>query len=158
AKCSGALRRPGTVQGARQMSEGCFMCSGLYIKANCQLPCWDDVGEQLILRHLSAEHLAAGREENILNDPALIHIRRSFKNDELPFPDVCNKCAVRGKGMHRGEVLDKLEVLHVEPSFLCALACPLCISPRERLKIQKGLSPRSWQLQRAAEEPDKGWL
>lgn len=120
------------------MPSGCFMCSGLYIKANCQLPCWDDVGEKLILRKLSPSSLVAGEEQDILNDPALLHIRRSFKNDELPFPNFCKKCAVRGKGVHRGEILHALEVLHVEPSFLCALACPLCISPRERLRVQTG--------------------
>ncbi len=38
----------------------CMMCTSLYVKANGDIPCWDDVGESHILRRftISASDLA----------------------------------------------------------------------------------------------------
>jgi hypothetical protein len=33
---------------------GCLMCDSLYIKANGEMPCWDDVGESRVLRKLDS--------------------------------------------------------------------------------------------------------
>jgi hypothetical protein len=41
---------------------GCFMCNSLYVRANRETPCWDDVGEQMILRVLDEHALQNERE------------------------------------------------------------------------------------------------
>jgi hypothetical protein len=51
------------------------MTQGLYLKANGELPCWDDVGESHILRKLSPAALANGEEINISTTSSLNHIR-----------------------------------------------------------------------------------
>jgi hypothetical protein len=54
------------------------MCQSLYVKANGDLPCWDDAGEELILRTLNPNRLQHGAEETIFYSPPLQHIRQSF--------------------------------------------------------------------------------
>ncbi len=44
---------------------GCLMCDSLYIKANGELPCWDDAGEEKILRALDLDALAKGEEKEL---------------------------------------------------------------------------------------------
>ena len=74
------------------------MCDSLYVKANGELPCWDDVGEELIFRKLDAEKLRDGLERNIFHSPELLHIRESFLRGENPHTGLCERCAVRGHG------------------------------------------------------------
>lgn len=120
------------------LQRGCFMTQGLYLKANGELPCWDDVGESRILRRLDPEALANGLERNISSFRELEHIRTSFAEGEYPHPGLCETCAVRSAGLPHEQV-DRtvLQVLHVEPSWMCHLSCPQCI-PQKLRKSLKG--------------------
>jgi molybdenum cofactor biosynthesis enzyme MoaA len=132
------------------------MCNALYVKANGELPCWDDVGEERILRRLSEEALVRGEEEALFSFPELVRIRRCFAEGRDPHPELCPGCAVRGHGRVVSERPRVMHVLHVEPSYLCHLACPQCIPPRLRRELKGppyNMSPRFYaallgQLQR----------
>jgi tetratricopeptide (TPR) repeat protein len=113
-----------------------MMTAGLYVKANGELPCWDDVGEDRILRVLDPKRLAAGEEADLFRFPGLQEIRRAFLEGRDPHPDLCPRCAVRGHGRLAGLTPTVIDVLHVEPSFLCHLACPQCVPPKRRRKVK----------------------
>jgi len=124
------------VETARAM-RGCFMTRGLYLKANGELPCWDDVGESKILRKLDPVALAEGRETDLTTFRELRHIRESFAAGALPYSDLCEKCGVRSTGPAPHDTRDDtLQVLHVEPSFMCHLSCPLCIPQKARKSLK----------------------
>jgi molybdenum cofactor biosynthesis enzyme MoaA len=110
----------------------CMMCTSLYVKANGDIPCWDDVGESHILRRfaLSASDQAA---EPLFHSPELVHIRESHRAGMIPFPGLCERCAVFGHG--ELPVISKptaMQVLHLEASYLCHLSCPQCIPAKLR--------------------------
>ncbi|MCG8462369.1 MAG: hypothetical protein MI919_39295, partial [Holophagales bacterium] len=112
------------------------MCDSLYVKPDGALPCWDDVGEDLILRRLDEAELVAGRERPIFHGPELVRLRRAFLEGRVPHPDFCSRCPLRGHGVARGLEPAEINVLHVEPAFLCQLACPQCFSPKQRLGLK----------------------
>lgn len=105
------------------------MCDSLYVKANGELPCWDDVGEDLILGTVD-------EKDSLFHSPALVEIRRAFLEGRDPHPQVCSRCAVRGHGIATTLHPRTLRVLHIEPCYLCQLACPQCIAPRHRLQLK----------------------
>lgn len=122
---------------------GCFMMRGLYLKANGELPCWDDVGESRILRKLDPLALAEGRETNISDFTELRHIRSSFQAGKLPYPGLCETCAVQTCGSPIDKIDDSvLQVLHVEPSWMCHLSCPQCVPQ----KMRKSLKGPPWHM------------
>lgn len=119
------------------IERGCFMTQGLYLKANGELPCWDDVGESKILRKLDPLATSEGRELNISKFDALLHIRRSFAEGQFPHPGLCERCAVRSAGVpHREVDPTVLQVLHVEPSYMCHLSCPQCVPQKLRKSLK----------------------
>lgn len=113
------------------------MCDSLYVKPDGGLPCWDDVGEDLILRTLDEQKLIAGEEEPVFYTPELKHVRRSFQAGELPYPDFCTRCPLNGHGLATSLEPRIMNVLHVEPAWLCQLACPQCFTPKERMGLKK---------------------
>ncbi|MEM6797661.1 MAG: hypothetical protein AAF725_27080, partial [Acidobacteriota bacterium] len=66
------------------------MCDSLYIKPGGAMPCWDDVGEDLILRRLDERRLVAGQESAIFFSPELKQIRAEFQAGRMPHPDFCS--------------------------------------------------------------------
>lgn len=116
---------------------GCMMTSALYLKANGEMPCWDDVGESKILRQLDAAALEDGQEKGLSSFDAIKHIRKSFAAGEFPHPGLCEGCAVNQAGPD-AHSLDPttLEVVHVEPSYMCHLSCPQCIPQKMRKKLK----------------------
>src|SRR6266487_4322445 len=92
---------------------GCTMCHSLYVKANGEMPCWDDIGETLILRTLDESALQSNRESPIFHGPELQHIRKSFIAGQDPYPGLCDFCAVRGHhGIETTLRPRSMEVLH----------------------------------------------
>ncbi len=55
---------------------GCIMCNSLYVKANGEVPCWEDVGEDLIFRTLQAGALGQRKERNIFHTRSKSRSRR----------------------------------------------------------------------------------
>jgi ectoine hydroxylase-related dioxygenase (phytanoyl-CoA dioxygenase family)/molybdenum cofactor biosynthesis enzyme MoaA len=123
----------------------CLMCHSLYVKANGDLPCWDDVGEELVLGSIDVSRLM-NAEQAIFYSPQLQHIRQSFLAGKDPHPEFCRRCAVRGYGGgHNSLRPETMDLLHVEASYLCHLSCPQCIpaSVRRTLKAPPyHMSPR----------------
>jgi len=115
---------------------GCIMCDGLYIKANGEMPCWDDVGEELILRHLAPAKTEQSVERDLFYFPELTRLREEFLAGRLPQPEYCPRCAVLGHGQATSVRPAVVQVLHIEPSFLCHLACPQCIPPKLRRELK----------------------
>jgi len=125
------------------------MCDSLYVKANGELPCWDDVGESRILRRLELPSLMNGSERELFSHSELIHIRRSFMNHRVPFPEMCDTCAVRNHGPSRLAIQPRsMRILHIEPSYLCHLSCPQCIPAA----IRKDLTTPPYNMPVAAFE------
>src|SRR4029078_13142350 len=89
-----------------------------------------------ILRRLDYSDLLAGREVDLFCHPSLIKIRSSFLNGRVPFPGLCDFCAVRHHGPPVTSVTpDTMQILHVEPSYLSHLSCPQCIAAQDRKSL-----------------------
>jgi len=114
---------------------GCLMTDSLFIRANGDLACWDDVGEYLILRTISPDALRRGQELDLFDFDELKRIRASFLSGEAPH-EICSRCAVRGLGGTTSLRPRQMRILHLEASFICHLKCPLCISPQKRRKLR----------------------
>ncbi len=110
----------------------CMMCTSLYVKANGDIPCWDDVGESHILRRFAPD--ASGQAiEPLFHSPELVHIRESLRAGTLPFPGLCEGCAVLGHGeLPTASKPTAIQILHLEASYLCHLSCPQCIPAKLR--------------------------
>jgi len=121
-----------------------LMCDSLYLKSNGEMPCWDDVGEDHVLRVITEEESERGFEDDLFGFQQLLHIRQSFLNGRLPFGELCSRCAVREHGVADSLHPKTIRVLHIEPTFLCQLDCPQCIAPKLRKQLKKSpyfLSP-----------------
>ncbi|MET3763070.1 hypothetical protein [Sphingomonas sp. UYEF23] len=131
------LDNEATFSTPKTAERGCFMTQGLYLKANGEMPCWDDVGESKILRQLDPKKLEEGGEIDIYRFGALKHIRTEFAAGRLPYPGLCDGCAVRCAGIPEAhEAPNVMQVLHVEPSYLCHLSCPQCIPQKLRKSLK----------------------
>ncbi len=116
----------------------CIMADSLYVKANGEMPCWCDSGEQLILETLTVEKLM-DPSFDAFNHPKIQVIRDAFhREDRYPFPSTCRRCAMVYPDAERDRSLyrDGIDTLHVESSWLCNLDCPLCIPKKERKSLK----------------------
>jgi len=113
------------------------MCDSLYVKANGEMPCWDDSGEDLILRQLEPGAMIAGREQNLFEFDRLVAIRRAFLSGHAPYPEYCNRCAMYGHGRAERLRPKVMRVLHVEASYLCHLNCWYCVPSKERRRSKR---------------------
>lgn len=126
----------------------CRMCEMLYVKANGELPCGSDKGEDILLGKLplgdsrgTSRFWQRSRNKinivrDVLNGPIFRRIRRSFLENQFPF-DTCAICPLlETEGNLLGEVVESLYAIHLEPSFLCHVDCAACINPRERKKLK----------------------
>jgi organic radical activating enzyme len=106
----------------------CGILRSLYIKANGQILCDDDMGEQILLGLPDYKSTDTGIHD-VLNNENYRHIRESFRDGKEPWPGVCNKCALfrpnqgPGPDLLKARVIDKLQL---ESSLACALRCPSC--------------------------------
>jgi len=113
------------------------MSHSLYVKANGEMPCWDDIGETLTLRTLDEGALQDNRELPIFHGIELQRIRQSFISGRDPHPELCNLCAVRGHAAIETVLHPRtMEVLHLEASYLCHLSCPQCIPAKDRRSLK----------------------
>ncbi len=113
----------------------CVMCNSLYVKANGELPCWDDAGEDIILGSLGQNGLHQ-LGSPIFHSPQLEQIRRSFMQGNNPHP-ICSSCAVRGFGGGHDSIRPAvIHVLHLESSYLCGLSCPQCLPATARHSLK----------------------
>jgi hypothetical protein len=71
-----------------------MMCHSLLIRANGEIPCWDDVGEKLMLRSLDEKALRNGQEPPIFYGVELSRIWQEFLCGRDPNPELCHSCAM----------------------------------------------------------------
>jgi len=116
----------------------CSMCNSIYMKANGEMPCQCSTGESIILHKLDIDAVKnIDFARDIFFGKKYTFIRNSFRNNRLPFPDHCARCSWLRWGSNK-EILSKnntintIELLHIEPSFLCTLDCLCCIPQNER--------------------------
>jgi wyosine [tRNA(Phe)-imidazoG37] synthetase (radical SAM superfamily) len=129
------------IQGAMlpRSLRACIMYDSLYVKANGEMPCWDDVGEARILRTLGYDDLITGNEEDLFSFSELRYIRTSFAHGKTPYPGLCEFCAVREHGPLIAEVKPgTIRILHIEASYLCQLSCLQCIPAKDRKHLKDG--------------------
>src|SRR6266436_1467107 len=118
-------------------ARGCMMSHSLYVKANGEMLCWEDIGETLTLRTLDEGALQDNRELPIFHGIELQRIRQSFISGRDPHPELCNLCAVRGHAAIETVLHPRtMEVLHLEASYLCHLSCPQCIPAKDRRSLK----------------------
>ena len=118
----------------------CGILRSLYVKANGQILCDDDFGEQILLGTLGYEAEEGPGIDDILDNENYRHIRDSFGRGEPPWPDVCTRCALfrprqpPGPDLLKSRIIDKIQI---ESSLACALKCPSC-SNLMQLRTRKG--------------------
>jgi molybdenum cofactor biosynthesis enzyme MoaA len=116
----------------------CMMCDSLYVKANGEMPCWCDAGDDLILDRLTTDKLS-DPSFDLFNHPQIRKIRQSFHiENSLPFPEICARCGATLEDRARDTRLmrDIVEVLHIEASWLCNLDCPQCVPLAKRTLLK----------------------
>jgi hypothetical protein len=113
----------------------CQILRTLYLKANGELPCEDDVGEDVVLGKVTLD--PGWSIVDHFNGAQFSHIRASFQQDKEPWPDVCPRCPLfRGHETFRDEIVHRrIEKLQIEPSLACTLRCPCCSQPMQ-LKVR----------------------
>ncbi len=118
----------------------CPAVDSLFVRAWGALSCWDDAGAETTIQDFdSSLHYA----EDVFYGPVHERIRSSLYENKLPFPGICSRCICLETDVeHSTRAVDQktMKVLHVEPSYRCALDCPGCI-PRHIRKFAP--TPRS---------------
>ncbi len=118
----------------------CPAVDSMFVRAWGALSCWDDAGAETTIQDFDE---SIHYSEDIFYGPVFDHIRVSMYNRKLPFPDHCSRCICLETDVeHSSRNVDQkiMKILHVEPSYRCALDCPGCI-PRHLRKFAP--TPRS---------------
>lgn len=127
---------------------GCYMCSGIFVKADNSLGCSCMIGYYYSLGDISKINMA-----EFLEGPLMNYIRESFKEGYEPF-DFCKHCVSRSTNYPHNADPDNSRssdvqniTIHVEPSNRCNLWCEACICTNER---NSSNSPKRVDLKYAA--------
>ena len=104
----------------------CAILSTLYVRANGEIPCYDDAGAQITLSHVCADRQFLAEME--LDNHNYQHIRQALKAGRPPWTDVCGRCAMLRPAEPFSDLLatKRIRTLQVEPTLACALDCPGC--------------------------------
>jgi len=116
----------------------CAILSMLYLRANGEIPCYDDAGSKVSLGH-AVDRDGLVDIDAILGGQPYQHIRRSMRKQEMPWGNVCASCALIRPNEAYADLLSerRIQTLQIEPTLACALACPGCTRTadvRERAK------------------------
>lgn len=117
----------------------CEILRTLYVKANGEILCNDDQGEQVVLGIPDYESDSLGIDSLFANRH-YDHIRASFANGVVPWPGICEKCAfLRRLEAFSCDLLSTrvIQKIQFESSLSCALRCPSC-SNKTQLEIRDG--------------------
>jgi MoaA/NifB/PqqE/SkfB family radical SAM enzyme len=107
---------------------GCFMCDGLFVKADNTLGCSCQVGYYANLGNIADINVG-----ELVNGPLISYIRESFRSGQEPF-DMCRTCLSRS--IDYPEKYDDRNIsLHIEPSNHCNLYCEVCTCTDERISV-----------------------
>ena len=122
----------------------CDILQHLYIRANGDVPCWDDFGERIILGNIGDKGVTA-----ILEGERFGHIRSHLAAGKVPWPGVCDKCALLRRHATLSNTLSarRIHTLQVEPTLACNLRCPAC-SNGDQVRLRPRplvLHPTIWE-------------
>jgi len=108
------------------------------MRSSGDVPCQDDVGEDVLLGRVNAGQ-RDWSVESIINGPFYNAIRSSLQDGRPPWPGFCERCAFFRPHEAFSDSLAEKYVwrLQVEPSLACNLKCPCCSQPQQLLKRQK---------------------
>jgi hypothetical protein len=104
----------------------CDITRKLYIRANGDIPCYDDAGDRTILGQVStAEDWSI---QSVFGNASYGHVRGCLSQGRTPWPDLCKTCAVfRPNENFSDSVASRIiKQLLIEPSLACSLRCPAC--------------------------------
>ncbi len=114
----------------------CAILSSLYVRANGEIPCYDDAGAQIMLTSVSADRVFNADTE--LNNHAFSHIRSSLLAERMPWENTCKRCSMMRVDEPLKDFLGQrlIATLQVEPTLACGLLCPAC-TRTEDLKTRR---------------------
>lgn len=107
----------------------CRMTRGIYLRANGEINCYCSTGERISLAKLPLDR----RDWDFVTDYYLqgkfSHIRESFSEGRVPFPDQCLKCNYLQPfgDFEADKVGAEVEWIHAESMAVCNLKCPFCV-------------------------------
>lgn len=113
----------------------CRILRAVTLKSNGRLSCDDSAGYQIEIGSVSPSRHWSFRQT--VNAPIYRHIRNSFADGRLPWPDVCPGCDLLNRGAPPNDTLDTEIAVQVEPTLYCTLRCPSC-HRREETKLRTG--------------------
>lgn len=115
----------------------CISNHAMFIKANGNLVCWCDAGVNKTLQNYD-KRINYG--EDVYLGPVYNFIRDKLYNNEMPFPEYCQKCLLleMNTSMSFYALENKvLDVFQIEPSVLCNLQCTSCVTQKFRKSLPK---------------------
>ena len=112
----------------------CGILRTLYVKANGQIRCNDDIGEQVVLGAVEADD-PDWTIANVLANDQYDHIRKALADGRVPWDGVCDQCPflLRDGSPHDSLAERRIPILQLEPTLACNLRCPCC-SNRAQLR------------------------
>ena len=110
----------------------CEIFETLYIKANGEIPCNDDAGENVILDQIPLE-TGAFSPRAFYQGERMQSIRSAFLKESYPWENICNQCAL----FRQHEIPDdgfgsRIRKVQLEPSLYCNLRCAGCCNMTQR--------------------------
>ncbi len=105
----------------------CEVLRTLYVKANGQIRCNDDVGERVVLGAVDDGNSDWSIADVLANEP-YAKIRKALADDRPPWDGVCEQCPFLARGSAPRDLLveRRISMLHLEPTLACNLRCPCC--------------------------------
>jgi hypothetical protein len=126
----------------------CEILETLYIRSNGDVMCNDDAGDNLLLGSIHPSN-PQWASTAVLVNARYQHIRAALRRGQMPWPEVCGRCAFLRPYEDFSDPIDRrhLRKIQVEPSLPCRLRCPGCSSHEQ---VQR--RPRPLVLEPAAYE------
>jgi hypothetical protein len=102
----------------------CRILRQMMVKADGNVVCDDSNGYFINLGQVS--DAPGWSVSQILTGGVYAHVRRSFSEDRVPWPGICETCDLFSKnGIARDTLAHRMRIM-VEPTLHCRLACPTC--------------------------------
>lgn len=104
----------------------CRILRTLYLKANGDIPCDDDFGEQMVLGWIPRS--APFSIESIFGNAKYHQIVEAFSRGDMPWGYICERCALNRPGDTAESHLAQRSIgyFQIETTLACALECPGC--------------------------------
>ena len=110
----------------------CEILETLYVRSNGDVLCNDDAGEEVLLGLVRTNN-RDWSVTSLVTNHSFRHIRRCLARNEVPWPDVCQRCAFFRPFSPFSDSLSERRVrkLQIEPSLSCRLRCPACTNQHQ---------------------------